>query len=324
MQQERERMMTMTKIIDFFKKSSDARNYTIGAFIFITVLALATLTQDGYPYSRTALDLGFAEVQWYAVFILTGLSIAAFFAYEEFKRVGWNPDILFDGLLYAVPLSIVGSRLYYVIFDPNPDYRSFIDVINITNGGLSIHGAVITAFIFVIFFTKRKKLEFWVLADILAIGFLIGQIIGRWGNFMNAEAYGPAIESAWVLNLLPNFIKEQMTIGGIVHHPTFLYEGIWNFIGLVFLLIARRKRWFKVGDVMGLYLIWYGLGRGAIIEPLRTGGDPGDALRMFGLPTNILLSLTLFMLGGFALILVKKYVIKDQKYYVDMLVEQHD
>jgi phosphatidylglycerol:prolipoprotein diacylglycerol transferase len=115
-----------------------------------------------------------------------------------------------------------------------------------------------------------------------------------------------------------------MTIGGIVHHPTFLYEGIWNFIGLVFLLIARRKRWFKVGDVMGLYLIWYGLGRGAIIEPLRTGGDPGDALRMFGLPTNILLSLTLFMLGGFALILVKKYVIKDQKYYVDMLVEQHD
>lgn len=324
MQQERERMMTMTKIIDFFKKSSDARNYTIGGLVFMTVLALATLTQDGYPYSRTALDLGFAEVQWYAVFILTGLSIAAFFAYEEFKRVGWNPDILFDGLLYAVPLSIVGSRLYYVIFDPNPDYRSFIDVINITNGGLSIHGAVITAFIFVIFFTKRKKLEFWVLADILAIGFLIGQIIGRWGNFMNAEAYGPAIESAWVLNLLPNFIKEQMTIGGIVHHPTFLYEGIWNFIGLVFLLIARRKRWFKVGDVMGLYLIWYGLGRGAIIEPLRTGGDPGDALRMFGLPTNILLSLTLFMLGGFALILVKKYVIKDQKYYVDMLVEQHD
>jgi phosphatidylglycerol:prolipoprotein diacylglycerol transferase len=323
-QQERERMMTMTKIIDFFKKSSDARNYTIGGLVFMTVLALATLTQDGYPYSRTALDLGFAEVQWYAVFILTGLSIAAFFAYEEFKRVGWNPDILFDGLLYAVPLSIVGSRLYYVIFDPNPDYRSFIDVINITNGGLSIHGDVITAFIFVIFFTKRKKLEFWVLADILAIGFLIGQIIGRWGNFMNAEAYGPAIESAWVLNLLPNFIKEQMTIGGIVHHPTFLYEGIWNFIGLVFLLIARRKRWFKVGDVMGLYLIWYGLGRGAIIEPLRTGGDPGDALRMFGLPTNILLSLTLFMLGGFALILVKKYVIKDQKYYVDMLVEQHD
>src|SRR3989339_860296 len=174
------------------------------------------------------------------------------------------------------------------------------------------------------FFTRKKKLEFWVLADILAVGFLIGQIIGRWGNFMNAEAYGPAIESSFMLNILPTFIKEQMTISGIVHHPTFLYEGLWNFAGLVFLLIARRKRWFKVGDMMGLYLIWYGLGRGAIIEPLRTGGDPGDALRMFGLPTNVILSLTLFMLGGLALIIVKHYVIKDQKYYKDILVEQHD
>ncbi len=314
----------MTKIIDFFKKSSDSRNYVIAILVFITVLSLAVLTQNGYPFNRTALDLGFAEVQWYAVFILTGLSLGAFIAYEEFKRVGWNPDLLFDGLLWAVPLSIIGSRLYYVIFDPNPSYGSLIDIINITNGGLSIHGAVITAFIFVFFFTRKKKLEFWVLADILAVGFLIGQIIGRWGNFMNAEAYGPAIESSFMLNILPTFIKEQMTISGVVHHPTFLYEGLWNFAGLVFLLIARRKRWFKVGDMMGLYLIWYGLGRGAIIEPLRTGGDPGDALRMFGLPTNVILSLTLFMLGGLALIIVKHYVIKDQKYYKDILVEQHD
>lgn len=314
----------MTKIIDFFKKSSDSRNYAISILVFITVLSLAVLTQDGYPFSRTALDLGFAQVQWYAVFILTGLSLAAFIAYEEFKRVGWNPDLLFDGLLWAVPLSIIGSRLYYVIFDPNPSYGSLMDIINITNGGLSIHGAVITAFIFVIFFTRKKKLEFWVLGDILAVGFLIGQIIGRWGNFMNAEAYGPAIESSFMLNILPTFIKEQMTISGVVHHPTFLYEGLWNFAGLVFLLIARRKRWFKVGDMMGLYLIWYGLGRGAIIEPLRTGGDPGDALRMFGLPINVILSLTLFMLGGLALIIVKHYVIKDQKYYKDILVEQHD
>ena len=141
---------------------------------------------------------------------------------------------------------------------------------------------------------------------------------------MNREAYGPAIESEFILNILPTFIKDQMTISGITHHPTFLYEGLWNLVGLIFLLVARRKRWFKVGDVLGLYLIWYGLGRGAIIEPLRTGGDPGDALRMFGLPTNIVLSLTLFMLGGIALIIVKQLVIKDQKFYVDMLVPMHD
>lgn len=314
----------MTKIKEFFSKSTDARNYTIGFTAFIIVLLLAILTQDGTPYNPTALDLGFAQVQWYAVFILTGLSIAAFLAYEEFKRVGWNPDLLFDALLWAVPLSIVGSRLYYVIFDPNPNYDTFMDVINITNGGLSIHGAVITAFIFVFFFTRKKKISFWLLADILAVGFLIGQIVGRWGNFMNQEAYGPAIQSAFILSLLPPFIEDQMVIGGIIHHPTYLYEGLWNFAGLIFLLVARRKRWFKVGDMMGLYLIWYGLGRGAIIEPLRTGGDPGDALRMFGLPTNVILSLTLFMLGGAALIVAKHYLIKDQKYYLDMLVTSHD
>jgi phosphatidylglycerol:prolipoprotein diacylglycerol transferase len=316
--------MMMTKIKEFFSKSTDARNYTIGFTAFIIVLLLAILTQDGTPYNPTALDLGFAQVQWYAVFILTGLSIAAFLAYEEFKRVGWNPDLLFDALLWAVPLSIVGSRLYYVIFDPNPNYDTFMDVINITNGGLSIHGAVITAFIFVFFFTRKKKISFWLLADILAVGFLIGQIVGRWGNFMNQEAYGPQIQSEFILSLLPPFIEDQMVIGGIIHHPTYLYEGLWNFAGLIFLLVARRKRWFKVGDMMGLYLIWYGLGRGAIIEPLRTGGDPGDALRMFGLPTNVILSLTLFMLGGAALIVAKHYLIKDQKYYLDMLVTSHD
>jgi phosphatidylglycerol:prolipoprotein diacylglycerol transferase len=316
--------MMMTKIKEFFSKSTDKRNYTIGFGAFIIVLLLAILTQDGTPYSPTALDLGFAQVQWYAVFILTGLSIGAFLAHEEFKRVGWNTDLLFDALLWAVPLSIVGSRLYYVIFDPNPNYDSFMDVINITNGGLSIHGAVITAFIFVFFFTRKKKISFWLLTDILAIGFLVGQIVGRWGNFMNQEAYGPQIQSEFILSLLPAFIEDQMVIGGIIHHPTYLYEGLWNFAGLIFLLVARRKRWFKVGDMMGLYLIWYGLGRGAIIEPLRTGGDPGDALRMFGLPTNVILSLTLFMLGGVALIVAKHYLIKDQKYYKDMLVVEHD
>ncbi len=320
------------KMIDYIKENKKAF-YTYGGLLagFLFLIFIAVVTQST-PYSATkfynpvAIDLGFAQIAWYAIFILTGISIGAYLAYEEFKKVGWNTDLLFDALLIAVPLSIIGSRLYYVIFDPNPSYENFIDVININNGGLSIHGAVITAFIFVIIFTRKKKMNFWLLADILAIGFFVGQIVGRWGNFMNAEAYGPVIESQFILNILPDFIKNQMNIGlqGEIYHPTFLYEGIWNFIGLVFLLIARRKRWFKVGDMFGLYLIWYGLGRGAIIEPLRTGGDPGDALRMFGLPANIILSLTLFMLGGAAIIVVKKLVYKDQKYYVDMLVENQD
>jgi len=319
----------MIETLKKYKKTIYLYGGLLAGFMFLIMIAVVT---QSTPYSSTkfynpvAIDLGFAEIAWYAIFILTGISIGAYLAYEEFKKFGWNTEVLFDGLLFAVPLSIVGSRLYYVIFDPNPNYSNFIDVININNGGLSIHGAVITAFIFVIIFTKRKKLNFWLLADILAIGFLVGQIVGRWGNFMNAEAYGPVIESQFILNILPDFIKNQMNIGlrGQIYHPTFLYEGMWNFIGLVFLLIARRKRWFKVGDMFGLYLIWYGLGRGAIIEPLRTGGDPGDALRMFGLPANIILSLTLFMLGGAAIIMVKRLIYKDQKYYVDMFVETNN
>ncbi len=309
------------KMIEYMKKNRNAF-YTYGGMILVLIgiIMIAVLTQDGTPYNKIAIDLGFAQVAWYAIFILTGITMGAYLAYLEFKKVGWHPDLLFDALLWAVPLSIVGSRAYYVIFDPSPNYETFMDVINISNGGLSIHGAVITALIFVLIYTKKKKMSFWLLADILAIGFLVGQIAGRWGNFMNAEAYGPVIESQFILNILPAFIKDQMFISGAYHHPTFLYELLWNFVGLVILLIIRRKRILKVGDLFALYLIWYGFGRGAIIEPLRTGGDPSDALRMFGLPANIILSIGLFMVGGIAIILLKRHYIKDQPYYVDMFV----
>ncbi len=309
-------------MIDYIKKNRQTF-YTYGGMIviFIALIMIAVMTQTGVPYNKIAIDLGFAQIAWYAIFILTGLTMGAYLAYLEFKKVGWSTDLLFDALLWAVPLSIIGSRIYYVIFDPAPSYHSFYDLINIHNGGLSIHGAVITALIFVIIYTKRKKLNFWLLADILAIGFLVGQIVGRWGNFMNAEAYGPVIQSQFILDILPPFIKNQMYIDGAYHHPTFLYEGLWNLVGLIVLLILRRKRILKVGDLFALYLIWYGFGRGAIIEPLRTGGDPNDALRMFGLPTNVVLSLGLFMLGGIGIIIGKKLYYKDQPYYVDMFVE---
>ena len=313
----------MTEFLKKHKLSISLYGGLLLAFILLIILAVSSL--NGSPMdssinqfdNRIVIDLGFAQITWYATFILKGILIAGVLAYYEFKKVGWDTDILFDGLLFAVPLAIVGARLYYVIFDPTPNYDNLIDVINITEGGLAIHGAVIITLIFIIFFTKKKKIDFWVLADILAVGFLVGQIIGRWGNFMNGEAHGPAIQSQFILNLLPNFIETNMTnqSTGITYHPTFFYEGLWNFLGLVGLLITRRLKIFKVGDMIALYLIWYGLGRGLIIEPLRQ-----DPLYIFGLKANIVLSLTLFVGGGILLLVLKRVFIKDQKYYVDMLV----
>ena len=325
------------KMSNFWQKHKQAIFLYGGVFLgLIVLIMLATMTQGTYllthtHYNTTAIDFGSIgsfnlAIQWYALFILYGIVGGATLAYFEFKRLNLDTNILFDGLLLCVPLSIVGARLYYVLFDPYPDYQSFFDVINITQGGLAIHGAVIFTIIALLFFTKYKKVSIWVVLDILAVGFLVGQISGRWGNFMNAEAYGPAIqEGSIMLKILPEFIKNQMTMSdGFVHHPTFLYEGAWNFLGLVFILVIRRKRVLKTGDLIGVYLIWYGLGRGALIEPLRTLGEDGDSLMMFGIPTNIVLSFGVLMLGGILIIVLKHFLIKDQPYYYDLLEKPHE
>lgn len=287
---------------------------------FLLVLSVAILTQNTLPYDPIFISISDdVQIAWYAIFILTGIVIASVLSYFELKKLNMSTDLLFDGLLIAVPLAIVGARLYYVLFDPDGHYTSFWQIINIAGGGLSIHGAVIVTIITVVIFTKIKKINFWVIADLLAVGFLIGQIIGRWGNFMNGELYGPAMQEGFLTSIIPRFILDQMLINGVLHHPTFLYESAWNFVGLIFLLFARRRRWFKVGDMIGLYLIWYGLGRGAIIEPLRTQGQPGDALELFGFHINIYMSLGLFMIGGILLIIIKHFVIPNQPFYVDLL-----
>lgn len=306
----------------FFNHITPIKLYGGALLYFVVLVILAVVPQTRVPYNNVAIDLGFVEVAWYAVFILSGLLIAVFWSVDEFKKKGLSVDFLYDALLWTVPIAIVGSRIYYVIFDPNKNYQSIIDIINISRGGLSIHGVVITATLFVLFYSKKKGVNFWLIADIVAVGFLIGQIVGRWGNFMNQEAYGPVIESQFILNILPAFIKDQMFIAGNYHHPTFLYEGLWNLVGLVILINIRRKKLLKIGDLFALYLMWYGLGRGAIIEPLRTGGAEFDALRVFGLPVNIYLSLILFLGGGLLLMFLKNKKLPELPYYAE--VGQHD
>ncbi len=299
-----------------------------GAMIvgFILLVILATAFQDGFPYDPKAIDTNLAigsfqfDVQWYAVFILTGIVFAGFIAYYEFKRYKIDTEILFDGLLFGILFSIIGARLWWVLFNLS-SIHSIGDVFAIQSGGLAIHGAIIVMFIFVYIFTKRKKLSFWWLLDVVAPGFLIGQAMGRWGNFMNGELYGPAVDN---LNYLPQFISGQMYIHGSYHIPTFLFESVWNLIGLIILLILRRKKIFKTGDLIGSYFIWYGLIR-IPMELLRLQGDPYDPLPLPWLDSPVtawwqmtsLWTSVLLIVGGLSIIVLKRIFAKDLPYYVD-------
>lgn len=304
----------------------------IGVLVLLIILAVApgykTAVNTNSAYNPTAIAFGsFMEIQWYAIFILTGIVLGTVMAIYEVKRFGWKTDDLLDGLLIIAPLAIIGARLYYVLFDPAGKPSSFRDVIAIWEGGLAIHGAIIIAVIGITIFSRIKKINVFALADILAIGLLMGQITGRWGNFMNAEAHGAATSSPFLIKILPNFITHQMSFSshmqnltGSIYLPTFLFESLWNFLGLTLLLILRRTKTLKVGDMLGIYLIWYGFGRGVLIEPFRT-----DQLRpILGVPVNILLSLILFVGGGIIYLILKRVYFKDEKKYYEILVNDVD
>lgn len=288
----------------------------------IVLISIAVLTQSKVPYNPVAFSIFGADVAWYALFILSGIISAAILGIREFKRKGLDPDDLYDGLLIFVPLAIIGARLFYVFFGSDHTYTSFLEVIGFSNGtfrleGLAIHGAIIVVAVGLIFFTKYKKLNYWTVLDIVAPGLLIGQIMGRWGNFMNQEAYGPIIESQWIINLLPNFITKQMTTGAGVQHPTFLYESLLNLILFITLIIIRRKRLLKAGDMVGLYFIWYGLVRGIAIEPLRQ-----DPLIMFGIKVNVFITAPLLVIAGILILILKRKWAPNLSYYTDLDYEE--
>lgn len=315
--------MDIKKIKEHLKRHESL--YIVLGFIlwFILLVFLATVGQTP-PYNNLALDAGAFQIAWYAIFILSGIGMAAIMAFKEARRLDIDSNHLSDGILIAVPLSIIGARLYYVIFDPiKGNYKTIGDIFNIAGGGLAIHGAVIITLIFVIIYTRVRKMNIWALLDMLAPGFLIGQVVGRWGNFFNQEAHGGLMSTKaynFLKYVLPKFIMENMylTEAGETgyFHPTFLYEGLWNLAGLIIILIVRRKKLLKLGDLIGYYLIWYGLGRGLLIEPFRT-----DPLYIGGLRVNVLFSLTLFVLGGASFLIVKNILFRELPYYYDFVLE---
>lgn len=197
------------------------------------------------------------DIRWYGILIAGAVLIGALLAMRESKRKGLNEELLIDFLLFAIPTAIVGARLYYVIFSWDYYSNNPGQILNIMGGGLAIHGAIIAGVIVAIIFTKVKKISLWKLLDIVAPSLVLGQAIGRWGNYANQEAHGGPTDLPW-----------GIMIDGVKVHPTFLYESIFNIMIFIFLMWYRKKS--KIdGEIFLLYFSLYSLGR-FFIEGLRT------------------------------------------------------
>ncbi len=213
---------------------------------------------------RVAFTIGGISIYWYAIIIMTGLVLAVLYAFRRSKYFGIKNDPMFDVILIGFVCSIICARLYYVIFSDRK-YDNLWDIINLRDGGIAIYGAVIGAFASGALASKWRKIRVMAMFDIAAIAFLIGQGIGRWGNFMNQEAFGCATDLPWGM-LSENTLR---VVPDSPVHPCFLYESLWCFAGLAILHFLSKKCYKFYGQYFLLYLLWYGLGR-VWIEGLRT------------------------------------------------------
>jgi phosphatidylglycerol:prolipoprotein diacylglycerol transferase len=292
---------------------------------------------------RVAFTVFGRHIYWYAICIIIGISLAYFYAFYIAKRIGFKEEDLFDGFIMGAIIGIIGARLYYVIFawksggyadDPLRVITGFVN----EEGGLAIHGAVLFVAVFVYFYWRRRRFDVFKLGEMLAPGFMIGQIVGRWGNFFNQEAHGGPIAAtlaegrAFLERLrLPDFIIDQMLISEGSYnasiestvrnymHPTFLYESLWNFIGLVIILITRRfwkKYW--MGDAVLFYMFWYGVGR-YFIEAMRTDYLP---FNLFGIELRIAQVVSVAMVIAAIVLFTLRRVFKvNPMSYLDALNE---
>ena len=242
------------------------------------------------------LDLGFIQIYWYSICIVLGMIIGMVIVYREAARRGIGENEMTDIIFYTIIFAIIGARLYYVVFDWDKFSGNLLEIFEIWHGGLAIHGAIIFGGLFLILHTKRRKLDTLRILDICSIGLIIGQAIGRWGNFFNQEVFGKVVSQDFLKSLfIPDFIIEGMNIGGAYHHPLFLYESLWCLLGFIVLLIFKRRKYTKTGQLFGIYCMWYSLGR-FVLEGMRVE----DYNLMFGtFKVAKVVSIIMFFVGGY-------------------------
>ncbi|TXL64985.1 prolipoprotein diacylglyceryl transferase [Cerasibacillus terrae] len=263
------------------------------------------MTCDAPTLSRVFLEIGTLKIYWYGVIIAFGLFIGLFLATRESDRLGLQKDLMMDLVVFAAPIAILFARFYYVLFEWEEQYANgpWWKIFAIWEGGLAIHGALIGSVLTAIIYARVKKVSFWQLADIAAPSIILGQAIGRWGNFMNQEAHGGPISEATYESFhqyLPDFIMNQMCINGTMYHPTFLYESIWNILVFVFLLALRKRNPLR-GTVFLSYIIAYSIGR-FFIEQMRT-----DSLyTLFGALRTAQVISVLLIIGAVILLIYRR------------------
>lgn len=256
------------------------------------------------------------DIAYYGMIIGIGILAGVLMAVKEAKRTKQNPETYYDLALYAVIFSIIGARLYYVAFSWDLYKDDLLSILNLREGGLAIYGGVIAAMITVFVFSHRRKISFGLLVDTAGLGLILGQIIGRWGNFFNREAFGEYTNNLFAMQLpidavrasdITGKMREHIeVIDGIEFiqvHPTFLYESVWNIGVLIILLLWRKHKKFN-GEIFLMYLFGYGVGR-FWIEGLRT-----DQLQFFnGVAVSQVLAAVLVVVSAVLLVVGRKKVV---------------
>ena len=261
-----------------------------------TTIAFPGLGIEEFTLNKIALSLfdGAITIRWYAVFICLGILLAYFyFLYRGKNNEGFDEDNLINVVLFVVPIAIIGARFLFVLTS-DVHYNNLLEMIAIWNGGLAIYGAIIFGFLTIVVYSKIRKMNLFKILDAICPAVLIGQILGRWGNFFNGEAFG---SSANVGN-----IPWRMIVNGVPTHPTFLYESLWNFIGFIIANFLYKNKKFN-GEIFTFYIAWYGLGRG-FIEMLRT-----DSLYVGKIKLMVVLGFGCFIVGTFLFV----YLLKKDK-----------
>lgn len=262
---------------------------------------------------RNSISVFGFEIAYYGIIIGIGMLVGIWIAQADAKRRGQNPDDYLDFALYGIIFSIIGARLYYVAFEWDSYKDNLLQIFNLRAGGLAIYGGVIAGVLTLIIYTRKRKLSFFSMADSGVLGLIAGQIIGRWGNFFNCEAFGGYTDGLLAMRIKRSLVNESMIsqeltdhlivengIEYIQVHPTFLYESMWNLGVLLFMLWYRKRKKFD-GEMMCIYLLGYGMGR-AWIEGLRT-----DQLLLPGTEIAVSQVLSMILVLASAVVLIWKH-----------------